>query len=917
MLPRVSALPRLAMVATLASCALGAVASAAGPVEQQRLQPPTPIDPSSPAYPEGRDVGPVVVTVRVEIDPRGDVTDAWVREVEPRSAGGVFVSAALDHVRSMQFEPGRLDGEPVEYAYDLSVRFDPDEEPSVPAANGAPAEPQPNEAEAQLQSQPESVESGSASADAPHPEEAGVEDETRTVVVQTDPAPRRRETTGADFDIDPGKLSAVPRTSAEEMLTLAPGIFLSNAGGEFHPSGVFLRGFDAGIGQDIEFTVDGVPINEPSNAHNHGFADTSYIIPELIERLRVIEGPYDARQGDFAVAGSVDYDLGLPYRGVMVRGGYGRFNAARAMVAWGPEDFGPGTYVGVDFNRGDGFGPNRSYRSARALAGFEHRLGKGFTLTLTAAGFGAQFDQAGPIRRDDFEARRNDNCGPERDEQFFCYYDSNQGGSSQRFNGMTRITRHVRRADGRGSRTFTQNLWVTRRNMRFRNNFTGFITDIRTDGGPQRGDGLELSYDTVTVGARGSYAMRRDFWTRPQELELGWGVRYDDGRTASRRLRFDDAVPYKTEFDSELSVVDASLYAASMIRPADRLEIGPGLRVDAFSFSTVDQDRPEMDREGERLPVQSQNAYGFSVQPRITMAVELLSWPRIGGAWEEPDANWRVEPGFGGLHWLSAYGVGTRSSDAIALSQGEFAPFARVQSAETGLRLSWDGIGGLFGFDARAMTFYTHVQRDLVFDETQARNVAVGESNRYGAMGIVRAKVASWLDSQVSVTWAEAHLPPSDAGAFDWSAGPRLPYVPRLVVRGDATVFHDFWIRNQPFDYSIAAGVSHVAPRPLPLGTFGTRYTVVDLGARLRWRWIEGGIEVQNLFDSRYHQFELFYPSNFESPSARPSMLPALHFVAGPPLTAMGTLTLYFEADHRARHRQRVRLHRLEQENER
>jgi outer membrane receptor protein involved in Fe transport len=195
--------------------------------------------------------------------------------------------------------------------------------------------------------------------------------------------------------------------------------------------------------------------------------------------------------------------------------------------------------------------------------------------------------------------------------------------------------------------------------------------------------------------------------------------------------------------------------------------------------------------------------------------------------------------------------------------------------------------------------------------------VLVGESNRFGALGVVRAKLEDWLDVQASTTWSEAYLPPPEAGPFEWTAGDRLPYVPRLVLRGDATLFHAFWIRNQPFDWSVAAGLSYVAPRPLPLDAFGTRYTVADMGARMRWRWVEAGIEVQNVFDNRYHQFERFYASNFDRPAGRPSMLPQLHFVAGPPLTAMGTLTLYFEPGARARHEERVQQRRLELEDRR
>src|SRR5207244_12164439 len=68
-------------------------------------------------------------------------------------------------------------------------------------------------------------------------------------------------------------------------------VLLTNEGGEGHAEQVFLRGFDAREGQDVEFSVDGVPINESGNFHGNGYSDTHFIIPELVQSLRVLEGP--------------------------------------------------------------------------------------------------------------------------------------------------------------------------------------------------------------------------------------------------------------------------------------------------------------------------------------------------------------------------------------------------------------------------------------------------------------------------------------------------------------------------------------------------------------------------------------------------------------------------------------------------
>ncbi len=159
----------------------------------------------------------------------------------------------------------------------------------------------------------------------------------------------RPPTRGAsDYAITVGQLSLVPRKNAAELLKLAPGIMLSNEGGEGHAEQVFLRGFDAKEGQDIEFSLGGMPINESGNLHGNGYADTHFIIPELVSSLRVIEGPFDPRQGNYAVAGSANYELGLAQRGFTAKFTGGSFGSERLLLLWGPAGESKGTLAGAE-----------------------------------------------------------------------------------------------------------------------------------------------------------------------------------------------------------------------------------------------------------------------------------------------------------------------------------------------------------------------------------------------------------------------------------------------------------------------------------------------------------------------------------------------------------------------------------------
>jgi TonB family protein len=160
----------------------------------------------------------------------------------------------------------------------------------------------------------------------------------------------------SDYQLDVGALATVPRLNASDVLKLAPGILLTNEGGEAHAEQVFLRGFDAREGQDIEFTVDGVPINESGNLHGNGYSDTHFIIPELIQSLRVLEGPFDPRQGNYAVAGSADYHLGLLQRGVTAKSTAGSYGTYRQLITYGPPGESPGTFLGPTSTRPPGLG---------------------------------------------------------------------------------------------------------------------------------------------------------------------------------------------------------------------------------------------------------------------------------------------------------------------------------------------------------------------------------------------------------------------------------------------------------------------------------------------------------------------------------------------------------------------------------
>lgn len=816
-------------ISTLVLCLLSA--SAEVPVT-----PPVPLEAAPPVMPADvpPPTTPVTVLLRLTIDEGGEVSRVEVRE----SAGVAFDREAMAAALRWRFQPARRGEVPLEVQADVPVSFVPPE----PVASAPPAqEPPPS----------------------PAPAEEGPSFAT-TVRGQTSAPPPAAV---GDFQISVGQLADVPRNSATDLLLLAPGVMLANHGGEGHADTIFIRGFDAGEGKDVEFRLNGVPLNEVSHAHGHGYADTYFIIPELVDSLRVTEGPYDPSQGDFGVAGTVEYQLGLKRRGLTASTSYGSFASRRLALVWGPPESSEANFVGLLLRQGHGFGPNRAHANAGAMAQVEFRVGEETRLRLFGASYAARFSSAGVVRETDVVDGRMP-CAADADSQFFCLYDPNQGGAAQRHLLSAELQSRLRR----GGR-FVQQGFVVVRQMRIRDNYTGFLNDVPPVGEQPRGDNTEQYYRGSTVGLRGRYTPGLTWWGQPQPLELGYVARFDDVLTRARRLRDSGGAPYATLFDNQVRTTNLGAYAALRLAPLSWLSLRGGLRLDSFLFGVEDQNRPASDRQGERIPEESIEAYGFFASPRVSAEVRLS--PR--------------------LTWLTSAGLGARSSDAAALSDAELAPYARVTAAETGLGWRLAGDGRHYELEARGALFATRVSQDLVFDETAGRNQPVGPSQRLGAFATARYTSHERLDVQASVAWARATLPLPDASPYKVWEGAVMPYIPQLIGRLDASVRGDVTLAGLPLGWNLALGHSAIGPKPLPLDRFSEPIFLFDVAARGRWKWMELGLSVENLLDARWREAEFNYVSNFRGPDAPASLLATRHFVAGAPRTFRGTLTVYLD----------------------
>src|SRR5688572_274640 len=133
--------------------------------------------------------------------------------------------------------------------------------------------------------------------------------------------------------ITAAQLEARPIMRAGEVLETVPGLIISQHSGEGKANQYYLRGFNLDHGTDFATSVAGIPVNTPTGAHAHGYADIGFLIPELVSGVQFKKGPYFADEGDFSAAGaaSINYVNRVEQPLVRLSGGgqgWGRFLGA-------------------------------------------------------------------------------------------------------------------------------------------------------------------------------------------------------------------------------------------------------------------------------------------------------------------------------------------------------------------------------------------------------------------------------------------------------------------------------------------------------------------------------------------------------------------------------------------------------------
>jgi hypothetical protein len=447
---------------------------------------------------------------------------------------------------------------------------------------------------------------------------------------------------GSEGAITAAQLSTRPINRAAEVLETVPGMVISQHSGEGKAPQYYLRGFNLDHGFDFSQTVAGIPVNMPTHAHAHGYADSNFLIPELVSGVQFKKGPYYAEEGDFSAVGAanINYFNRLERPIASITGGSDSYY--RFMGAASPR-VGPGYLLtAVEFATDDGpwEHPNSHPKKNAVVRYSQGDSRNGFS--LTGLGYSSHWHSSDQVPKRAIDSGLIGRFG---------LIEPNDGGNSHRYafigdwqrsgtNHSTRVTGHVQRYG-----------------VKLLHNFTYFLND------PANGDQFEQFERRWGVGGQVTHRRLGHFGEFDAESAFGVEIRNDAVGGPLGLFLTSQGARRSTVRADDVNQFSVGTFGQTEITWSRVLRTTFGLRGDVYRYNVVSDN-----------PANSGKASAGIVSPKVSAAF---------GPW-------------GGTEFYANWGLGFHSNSALGatLTQDPFtgdpversSPIVRAHGAEFGVR---------------------------------------------------------------------------------------------------------------------------------------------------------------------------------------------------------------------------------------
>ncbi|ALO45710.1 TonB-dependent receptor [Pseudohongiella spirulinae] len=628
------------------------------------------------------------------------------------------------------------------------------------------------------------------------------------------------------------QLDLRPISRTAELLEFIPGMIATQHSGEGKANQYFVRGFNLDHGTDFAINVDGLPVNMPSHGHGQGYADINFVIPELINSMRYRKGPYYASAGDFATAGTADFEYVDYLDGSEVNltaGGhdYGRLFAGHSIAM---QD-GQLTIAGAATTY---HGPWELDQNLSKRKGFlkYHRENARNIYSLTAMSYSNAWDATDQIP---LRAVRNGQIG------LWGNIDPTAGGDSER-HSLSADWQHLSSDNG----NWRLKAYIMEYELDLFSNFTYFDAD------PVRGDQFQQTDDRRVTGLTGDYSRNLQTLSVPTTLTMGFQHRYDDIHVGLHQSVARQR--YASTRDDRVKQSLSSAYLSLNQTWSERLRTVAAVRTDHYRYDVDDLLGPNSGNGDDTL-----------VSPKLniiyTHSPALETFFSMGTGFHSNDARGAT---------ISSDPVSGEPVDPVD-------PLAKARGYEIGLRTA-----ALPKTQLHLSAFSLRLSSELIYIGDEGTTEAVNASQREGLeLGLLYTPL-EWLLIDADISYTNARLRNSapdnyianavrntasfgiivdDYQSTGWSGGIRMRYL------GSAPLIEDNTVRTDSTFLVNAQVTRQLTPA------------------------VAVSLEVLNLFDSRDRDITYYYESRLPGES---DAVADIHFHPAEPRSLRARLTATF-----------------------
>ena len=633
-------------------------------------------------------------------------------------------------------------------------------------------------------------------------------------------------------------LSLRPVNSSQDLMRLVPGLFIAQHMGGGKAEQIFIRGFDADHGTDLNVSVDGLPVNMVSHIHGQGYADLHFLIPETVSNYDFGKGPYYTGKGDFATAGYLHYTTKDALDKSMISLEAGQFQTFRAagvidLLGAKAKQKGTNAYIAGEYNYTNGpFDFTEKYKRFNLFGKFTTMLNANNKLSISASTFKTSWRASGeiPARAAADGTTAIDDSGnpytiPAASPTIsrFATIDSLQGGKSTRSNAMVNLTTNLK-----NNFTLENQLYYTHYTFDLHVNSTFFAEDSLS------GDLRKQHESRDMFGYNGKLSKRSYLGSNLLTSALGLTSRFD--RTQATYTHVTELDEYLNDITSgSIRQNNTALYADETLE-SGRWLFNIGARLDYFHFNFQDSTKNNL-----------------VVSPKINIQYTVNNT----------------------IQFYLKTGKGFHSNNAIAvIGNNGLQTLPAAYGADLGL--NWKPIPHLY---LNAALWYLNLQQEFIY--TDDGDIAPGgKTKRAGIDFSARYQLAKWLFADLNINLAHPRLADSTKNTG------YLALAPTFTSTGGL----DF-----KFDNGLNGGLSYRYLHSRPGNNTNTLkadgYAVTDLKLNYTQKRYEVGLTIENLLNTKWNEYEVEQVSRLRGEAAP---IDQMSFTAGTPFFAKLRVAVFF-----------------------